>query len=54
MKYNPLYHLLHPLQVDERKIILINAKKDLRPKEADHTNNTQDNHQTDIFNAYHI
>ena len=30
------------------------AKKDLRPKGADNTNNTQDNHQTDIFNTYHI
>ena len=26
MKYNPLYHLLHPLQVDERKIILMQKK----------------------------
>ena len=30
------------------------AKKDLRPKGADNTNNTEDNHQTDIFNTYHI
>jgi len=28
-------------------------KKNLRPKGADNTNNTQDNHQTDIFNTYH-
>ena len=29
-------------------------QKDLRLKGADNTNNTQDNHQTDILNTYHI
>ena len=38
----------------ERKILLLQKKKDLHPKGADNTNKIQDNHQTDIFNTYHI
>ena len=38
----------------ERKKDNCVAKRDLDPKGADNTNNTQDNHQTDIFNTYHI
>ena len=39
--------------IDRKKDNFI-AKKDFRPKGADNTNNTQDNHQTDICNTYHI